>query len=49
LAAHNLKEITGKVLLTNPTADPEERARGIRRWRERLHDGELEPLDTYGW
>jgi hypothetical protein len=44
LAAHNLREITGKILLQNPAGNPTERAQGVRRWRQRLKDGELEPV-----
>lgn len=49
LAAHNLRDITGKALMQNPAGDPDQRERGVRRWRERLRGGELEPLETYGW
>jgi hypothetical protein len=44
LAAHNLREITGKNLLPNPAASPTERAKGIRLWRQRLKAGELAPV-----
>jgi hypothetical protein len=44
LAAHDLREITGKNLLSNPAGSLSERALGVRRWRERLKSGELVPL-----
>ena len=47
LAVHNLREITGKSLLSDPAGSPSDRAQGVRRWRERLEEGELAPLDTY--
>ena len=48
LAAHNLRQITGKNLLQNPTANPSERTQGVRRWRQRLRGGELAIDESYG-
>jgi hypothetical protein len=44
LAVHNLAEITGKRLMSNPAASSSERAQAVRRWRSRLEAGELQPL-----
>jgi hypothetical protein len=46
LAAHNLAEITGKRLMSNPAAGPAERAVSVRRWRSRLESDELQPLEV---
>lgn len=48
LAAHNLRAITGKNLMPNPAGSPGDRAQGVRRWRQRLDQDELLPLETYG-
>jgi hypothetical protein len=45
LAVHDLREITGKNLLSNPAGSLSERVPGVRRWRERLKAGELMPLE----
>lgn len=45
LAVNDLREITGKNLLSNPAGSLNERALGVRRWRERLKSGELVPLE----
>jgi hypothetical protein len=44
LAVHNLREITGKTLMSNPAGSPNEREQGIRHWRARLKSGELGPM-----
>jgi hypothetical protein len=46
LAAQNLREITGKNLLSNPAGSLSERALGVRRWRARLESGELVPPEN---
>jgi hypothetical protein len=43
LAAHDLFEITGKRLMSNPAANQRERDQNVRNWRNRLQDGELVP------
>jgi hypothetical protein len=43
LAVHDLWEITGKQLMPNPAANSTVRKQNVRRWRERLQSGELEP------
>ncbi len=43
LAVQNLRELTGKNLLSNPAGSLSERAVGVRRWRDRLESGELMP------
>jgi hypothetical protein len=48
LAAYNLNQITGKNLLQNPAANPHDRAQGVKRWRQRLRQGELDPDASYG-
>jgi hypothetical protein len=47
LAAHNLNQITGKNLLQNPAAHPSDRTQGVRRWRQRLRQGELTIDESY--
>jgi hypothetical protein len=44
LAVHNLAEITGKRLMSNPAAATAERAQNVRTWRLRLQKGDLQPL-----
>lgn len=44
LAVHDLGEITGKRLMSNPAAPPAERTQSIRKWRARLDEGDLKPL-----
>jgi hypothetical protein len=44
LAVEDLGEITGKHLLQHPDANPTERAKGVRLWRERLKAGEVMPV-----
>ena len=44
LAVHDLAEITGKRLMSNPAAAPAERALSVRRWRTRLESDELRPV-----
>ena len=41
LAFHNLRQLTGKSLLFQPSGSPTARERSIRTWRERLEDNEL--------
>ena len=48
LAAHNLHQITGKNLLQNPAANPSDRTQGVRRWRQRLRQGDLAIGESYG-
>jgi len=48
LAVHDLAEITGKRLMSNPAAGAPERAQNIRRWRSRLESGELRPVSEEG-
>ncbi len=43
LAVQDLKEITGKQLMSNPAAQPAERSRNIRRWHTELEQG-LKPI-----
>jgi hypothetical protein len=45
LAVHDLAEITGKRLMSNPAAGPTERALNVRRWRSRLDSDELRPVE----
>lgn len=42
LAVQDMNELTGMRLLSNPAGSPSERARGVRLWRQRLKDGEIE-------
>ena len=44
LAVHDLWEITGKQLMPNPAANSTVRKQSVRRWRDRLESGELEPV-----
>jgi hypothetical protein len=44
LAVHDLAEITGKRLMSNPAAGSVERTQNVRRWRARLEADELRPL-----
>ena len=44
LAVHDLLEITGKRLMSNPAANQREREQSVRRWRARLEEGELMPV-----
>jgi hypothetical protein len=44
LAVHDLFEITGKRLMTDPAANQRERDQNVRRWRARLQDGEVMPV-----
>jgi hypothetical protein len=44
LAVHDLFEITGKRLMSDPSANQREREQSVRRWRARLEDGELMPV-----
>jgi len=44
LAVHDLWEITGKQLMPNPAANATVRKQSVRRWRDRLQAGELEPV-----
>ncbi len=44
LAVQDLKEITGKQLMSNPAANLAERTQNVRRWRARLDAGELKPV-----
>jgi hypothetical protein len=46
LAVHDLREITGKQLMSNPAGSLDDRARSIRVWRSRLGLGQLQPLGT---
>ena len=48
LASHNLNQITGKNLLPNPAANPSDRTQGVRRWRQRLRQGDLAIGKSYG-
>lgn len=48
LASHNLHQITGKNLLQNPAANPSDRTQGVRRWRQRLRQGDLAIGESYG-
>jgi hypothetical protein len=48
LASHNLNQITGKNLLQNPAANPSDRTQGVRRWRQRLEQGDLAIGESYG-
>ena len=48
LAAYNLHQITGKNLLQNPAANPSDRTQGVRRWRQRLRQGDLAIGESYG-
>ena len=48
LASHNLNQITGKNLLPNPAANPSDRMQGVRRWRQRLRQGDLAIGESYG-
>ncbi|MEX2309437.1 MAG: hypothetical protein WD738_17690 [Pirellulales bacterium] len=45
LAVHDLAEITGKRLMSNPAGSSAERAQNVRSWRRRLQSGELRPLE----
>jgi hypothetical protein len=45
LAVHDLAEITGKRLMSNPAASPAERALSVRRWQSRLESGELRSVE----
>jgi len=42
LAVQDMSELTGMRLMSNPAGSPSERARGVRLWRQRLKDGEIE-------
>ncbi|MGD9632847.1 MAG: hypothetical protein AB7G28_24540 [Pirellulales bacterium] len=42
LAVQDMSELTGMRLMSNPAGAPTERARGVRLWRQRLKDGEIE-------
>jgi hypothetical protein len=42
LAVQDMSELTGMRLLSNPAGSPSERARGVRLWRQRLKDGEID-------
>ncbi|HEX5470758.1 MAG TPA: hypothetical protein VFW73_02675 [Lacipirellulaceae bacterium] len=44
LAWNDLREITGKQLLSNPADTITYRTRGVRAWRERLKKGDLKPV-----
>jgi hypothetical protein len=44
LAVHDLFEITGKRLMSDPAANQRERDQNVRRWRARLEDGEVMPV-----
>jgi hypothetical protein len=44
LAVHDLFEITGKRLMSDPSASKRDREESVRRWRLRLEDGELLPV-----
>jgi len=44
LAVHNLWEITDKQLMPNPAASETVRKQNIRRWRDRLESGDLQPV-----
>jgi hypothetical protein len=44
LAVHDLFEITGKRLMSDPASNPRDRDQSVRRWRARLEDGELMPV-----
>jgi hypothetical protein len=44
LAVHDLAEITGKRLMTNPAANASERMQSVRKWRARLEAGDLKPV-----
>jgi hypothetical protein len=44
LAVHDLAEITGKRLMSNPAAGTVERTQSVRRWRSRLEADELRPI-----
>jgi hypothetical protein len=44
LAWNDLKEITGKQLMSNPADTLSSRTISIRKWRERLEKGDLKPL-----
>lgn len=41
LAVQDMNELTGMRLMSNPAGSPSERARGVRQWRQRLKDGEI--------
>lgn len=41
LAVQDMNELTGMKLMSNPAGSPTERARGVRLWRQRLKDGEI--------
>ncbi|MFV2045482.1 MAG: hypothetical protein ACC700_19900, partial [Anaerolineales bacterium] len=41
LASQNLWDITGKHLMPNPAGRPDQRAKGIHRWRQRLKKDDL--------
>jgi hypothetical protein len=41
LAVHNLAEITGKRLMSNPAGNAADRKINVRNWRKRLESGEL--------
>ncbi|HVT27251.1 MAG TPA: hypothetical protein VHE81_04465 [Lacipirellulaceae bacterium] len=44
LAWNDLREVTGKQLLSNPADTLSTRTRAIRAWRERLEKGDLKPV-----
>jgi hypothetical protein len=48
LAVGNLYDITGLQLMPNPAAKLNERTQQVRRWRDRLENGELKPVVPKG-